>query len=87
MLGTHRHVATLDAKVLPGGTAFVTDVGMTGPYEGIIGMTKEASLSRFLKAKGERWEVASGDLQFHAILLETDGRKARTIQRIMRRLP
>ena len=77
VLGTHRHVPTLDVRVLPGGTAFVTD----------IGMTKEASLSRFLKAKGERWEVASGDLQFHAILLETDGRKARSIERIMRKLP
>ena len=85
--GTHRHVPTLDAKILPGGTAFVTDIGMTGPYDGIIGMTRESSLSRFLKARGERWEVASGDLQFHAILIETDGKKARSIERIMRKLP
>ena len=87
VLGTHRHVPTLDAKVLPGGTAYVTDIGMTGPYEGVIGMTKESSLGRFLKAKGGRWEVASGDLQFHAVLVETDGRKARSIERIVRKLP
>lgn len=87
VLGTHRHVPTLDARVLPGGTAFVTDIGMTGPYNGVIGMTKEASLSRFLKARGERWEVAEGDHQFHAVLIEADGKKARTIARIQRRLP
>lgn len=87
VLGTHRHVPTLDARVLPGGTAFVTDIGMTGPYQGVIGMTREASLSRFLKARGERWEVAEGDLQFHAVLVEADGKKARSIERIQRRLP
>jgi hypothetical protein len=87
VLGTHRHVPTLDARVLPGGTAFVTDVGMTGPYAGVIGMTKEASLSRFLKARGERWEVAAEDLQFHAVLIEADGKKASRIERLQRRLP
>jgi len=86
VLGTHRHVPTLDTKVLPGGTAFVTDIGMTGPYESVIGMTKEASLSRFLKARGERWDVATGDLQFHAVLIETEGKKARTIERITRKM-
>jgi metallophosphoesterase (TIGR00282 family) len=86
VLGTHRHVPTLDARILPGGTAFVTDIGMTGPYDSVIGMTKEASLSRFLRAKGERFEVATGDLQLHAVLFETDGRKAKSIERIQRRL-
>lgn len=86
VLGTHRHVPTLDARILPGGTAFVTDIGMTGPYGGVIGMTKESSLSRFLKARGERWEVAADDLQLHAVLIETDGKKAKSIERIQRRL-
>ena len=86
VLGTHRHVPTLDTRILPGGTAFVTDIGMTGPYAGVIGMTKESSLSRFLKVRGERWEVAAEDLQFHAVLVETDGRRARSIERIQRRL-
>ena len=69
-----------------GGTAYVTDIGMTGPYAGVIGMKKEASLSRFLKAKGERFEVAEGDLQLHAILVVTEGRKAIAIERVMKTL-
>jgi hypothetical protein len=85
--GTHTHVPTLDAKLLPGGTAYVTDIGMVGPYEGVIGMKKENSLSRFLKAKGERFEVAEGDLQLHGVLVVTEGRKAVSIQRILKTLP
>lgn len=86
VLGTHTHVPTLDAKLLAGGTAYVTDIGMVGPYDGVIGMKKEASLSRFLKAKGDRFEVSEGDLQLHGILLETEGRKAIHIERVLRRL-
>ena len=63
VLGTHTHVPTLDTKVLAGGTAYVTDIGMTGPYDGVIGMKKEASLGRFLKVQRPRYEVAEGDLQ------------------------
>ncbi len=85
--GTHTHVPTLDAKVLPGGTAYVTDIGMVGPYEGVIGMKKENSLSRFLKAKGDRFEVAEGDLQLHGVLVVTEGRRALSIQRILKTLP
>lgn len=87
VLGTHTHVPTLDAKVLPGGTAYVTDIGMTGPYDGVIGMRKEASLSRFLKVKGEKWDVAEGDPQLHAMLVVTEGKKAVSIQRIVKTLP
>jgi hypothetical protein len=87
VVGTHTHVPTLDAKVLPGGTAYVTDIGMVGPYDGVIGMKKENSLSRFLKAKGDRFEVAGGDLQLHGVLVLTEGRKAVSIQRILRTLP
>jgi hypothetical protein len=86
VLGTHTHVPTLDAKVLPGGTAYVTDIGMTGPYGGVIGMKKEASLGRFLKVQRPRYEVAETDLQLHAILVTTDGRKATAIERILRTL-
>ena len=86
VLGTHTHVGTLDAKVLLGGTAYVTDIGMTGPYEGVIGMKKEASLGRFLKVIRPRYEVAEGDLQLHAVLVTTEGRKATGIERILRRL-
>jgi hypothetical protein len=86
VLGSHTHVATLDARVLPRGTAYVTDIGMVGPHDGVIGMKKEASLSRFLRAKGERAEVAEGDLQLHAVLVVTEGKKAVSIERVMRRL-
>ena len=86
VVGTHTHVPTLDAKVLPGGTAYVSDIGMTGPYLGVIGMKKEASLSRFLKVKGDRYEVAEGDLQLHAMLVVTEGRKAISIERIVKTL-
>jgi hypothetical protein len=79
-------VGTLDARVLPGGTAYVTDIGMTGPYEGVIGMKKEASLGRFLKVIRPKYEVAEGDLQLHAVLVTTEGKKAIGIERIMRKL-
>jgi 2',3'-cyclic-nucleotide 2'-phosphodiesterase len=86
VLGTHTHVPTLDAKVLAGGTAYVTDIGMTGPYDGVIGMKKEASLGRFLRVQRPRYEVAEGDLQLHAVLITTEGRRATGIERILRRL-
>ncbi len=86
VLGTHTHVPTLDAKLLPGGTAYVTDIGMTGPYGGVIGMKKEASLSRFLKVQRAKYEVADGDLQLHAVLVETRGRRAVRIERMLRTL-
>ena len=86
VLGTHTHVPTLDAKVLPGGTAYVTDIGMTGPYDGVIGMKKECSLGRFLNVQRPRYEVAQGDFQLHAVLVTTDGRKATSIERILRTL-
>ena len=86
VVGSHTHVPTLDAKLLPGGTAYVTDIGMTGPYEGVIGMKKEASLSRFLSVQKAKYEVAEGELQLHAVLIETSGRKAVSIARIERRL-
>jgi len=85
-VGSHTHVPTLDAKILPQGTAYVTDIGMTGPYEGVIGMKKEASLSRFLTVQKARYEVAEGDLQLHAVFIETEGKKAKSITRIERRL-
>ncbi len=86
VVGSHTHVPTLDAKVLPGGTAYVTDIGMTGPYDSVIGMKKEASLARFLGPLRAKYEVASGDLQLHALLITTEGRKAVAVERILRRL-
>lgn len=72
VVGTHTHVMTADAHVLPKGTAFITDVGMTGPHDSIIGMVKESIIERFLKSLPARFEVAEGDVQLHAVVIEAD---------------
>jgi len=74
-LGTHTHIPTADARVLPGGTAYCTDVGMTGPRGGVIGVKREQSLARFLTMTNVRYEVADEDPWLNAVLVEagTDG--------------
>lgn len=69
VVGTHTHVPTSDARVLTQGTGFVTDVGMVGPAEGVIGMDKEAILKRFLTGVPHRFEVASGPVTFNSVLI------------------
>ena len=91
VVGTHTHVATADEHVLPQGTAFITDVGMTGPHGGVIGMDRNGIIKKFLDALPARFEVAQGDVQLNAVLIETDdegprnnaGRlRARSIERL-----
>jgi len=77
VVGTHTHVATADEHVLPQGTAFITDVGMTGPHSGVIGMDREAIIRKFINGLPARFEVASGDVQMNAVLIETDDEGAR----------
>jgi metallophosphoesterase (TIGR00282 family) len=72
VIGTHTHVQTADERVLPGGTAFLTDVGMTGPHDGIIGMDRAGVLARFTTAIPARFEPATGDPRLHAVLLIAD---------------
>ena len=95
VVGTHTHVATADEHVLPQGTAYITDVGMTGPHGGVIGMDREGIIKRFLDALPARFEVAQGDIQMNTVLIETDdgsppnpaGRlRARSIERLRFRL-
>jgi metallophosphoesterase (TIGR00282 family) len=83
VVGTHTHVQTADAKVLPRGTAFITDVGMTGPHDGIIGGEKNAMMRRFLTRLPTGLEVAKGDPMIHAVLIETErgGSRATSIAR------
>jgi hypothetical protein len=85
VLGTHTHIPTADERVLPGGTAFQTDVGMTGPYDSIIGVQKELVIQRFLTGLPARWEPASGDTRFCGVVIECDedSGKASSIQRLM----
>ncbi len=85
VIGTHTHVQTADERILPGGTAYITDVGMTGPRDGIIGMARESILERFLTQLPVRFEVAKGPAQLNAVVVDVDevtGR-ARAIVRIM----
>ncbi len=88
ILGTHTHIQTADEKVLPNGTAYITDVGMTGPYDSVIGRRKEQVLSRFLTQMPVRFEMAEGDVQLHGAIVDVDetSGKARSIIRIQEKL-
>jgi metallophosphoesterase (TIGR00282 family) len=79
VLGTHTHVATADEQILPGGTAYITDAGMTGPHNGVIGMEKTGILRRFLEGLPVRFEVAPGDVQMNTVLLEVDEATGRSL--------
>ena len=85
LLGTHTHVPTADSRVLPQGTAYQTDVGMTGPYDSVIGVQKEQILQRFLTGIPSRFDAAKGDPRFCGALIECDPAtgRASSIQRIM----
>jgi 2',3'-cyclic-nucleotide 2'-phosphodiesterase len=85
VLGTHTHVPTADERILPGGTAYQTDVGMTGPYDSVIGVKKELIIQRFLTNMPARFEAATGDVRLCAVAIDCDedSGKARSIQRIM----
>ena len=72
VLGTHTHIPTADTRILPGGTAYQTDIGMTGPYDSVIGMDKETVLRRFLTSLPIRMEVARGGVELHAVIIHVD---------------
>jgi 2',3'-cyclic-nucleotide 2'-phosphodiesterase len=84
-VGTHTHIPTADARVLPGGTAYVTDVGMTGPRGGVIGVKRELALERFLTMTNVRFETADEDPWLNAVLIEADadGRATRIEQLLL----
>jgi hypothetical protein len=84
VIGTHTHVQTADERLLPGGTAYLGDVGMTGPRDGVIGSDRQAAIRRFLTGLKPRLEPAEGPVQFCAAVVETDDTtgKARSIKRI-----
>lgn len=72
VVGTHTHIPTADTRVLPGGTAYQTDAGMTGPYNSVIGVTKEIVLQRFLTAVSSRMEAARGGVELHSVIVDID---------------
>jgi metallophosphoesterase (TIGR00282 family) len=79
VLGTHTHVQTADERILPCGTAFISDVGMTGPHEGVIGVDREIVIEKFTSYMPVRFELAKGSLQFNAVYLEIDDKTGRTL--------
>jgi 2',3'-cyclic-nucleotide 2'-phosphodiesterase len=80
VIGTHTHVQTADERVLPGGTAYLTDAGMTGPHDSIIGMEKEPSLARFLNGMPAKFEPASGNPRLNGAVIEADDKTGRATQ-------
>lgn len=84
VLGTHTHVQTADERLLPKGTAFITDIGMCGPYNSILGVKKDLIINKLISGLPYKWEVADGPAQFCAVLIavDADTGQARSIQRI-----
>ena len=72
VIGTHTHVQTADERILAGGTACLTDVGMTGPHDGVIGIDKDAIIARFLSGLPARFETASGDPRLNGVIINVD---------------
>jgi 2',3'-cyclic-nucleotide 2'-phosphodiesterase len=84
VLGTHTHVQTADDEILPQGTAYLSDVGMTGPFDSVIGVKKEAIIERFLTQIPNKFDTAKNDVRLQAALLDIDSTtgKANSIERI-----
>lgn len=84
VVGTHTHVQTADERVLPGGTAYITDVGMTGPHDGVIGMDRASVIARFTTGIPVRFEAAKEDPRLHGVIISADAAtgRARAIERV-----
>lgn len=82
VIGTHTHIQTADERVLPGGTAYITDVGMTGPRDGSIGVSLESILPAYLKGLPVKMDPAHGPTKFNAVVIECKEAKATRIERI-----
>jgi hypothetical protein len=88
LIGTHTHIQTADEEILPSGTAYITDVGMTGPHDSVIGTKKDIILEKVLTGVPKRFEVANSGLQINAVVIEIedDSGKAVSIERIRRKM-
>lgn len=88
IVGTHTHVTTADEQVLPGGTAYITDVGMTGPHDSVIGVSREIILPKFISQVPAKFETAVGDVRINAVEIEVnpESGKAQSIQRFSMRI-
>lgn len=83
LYGTHTHVQTADEKILQNGTAYITDIGMTGPYKSVIGMDLDASIKRFVTSLPERYKLAEGNCMFNACIFDINDETCR-VQKITR---
>jgi 2',3'-cyclic-nucleotide 2'-phosphodiesterase len=88
VVGTHTHVQTADEQIFPGGTAYLTDAGFTGPHESVLGREIDPIIRRFLTSQPQRFEVAKGQVRLHGAVIEIDAAtgKAVSIQRVAERL-
>lgn len=80
VIGTHTHIQTADASILPLGTAYITDVGMTGPYDSVLGMRKDIALKRMLLQTAHKYEMASDDVKISGIHLEIDAETGQALK-------
>ena len=79
VIGTHTHVQTADERILPNGTAYLTDAGMTGPHDSIIGMEREPALARFLNGMPSRFEPATGNPRVNGVIVDADDKTGRAL--------
>jgi len=88
VVGTHTHIPTADETILPRGTAYITDLGMTGPHDSVIGQNKDRIIERFLNVLPSKFEVATADTRLNGVVIDIDETtgKAKTITRIQRRI-
>src|SRR5229473_5422958 len=87
VVGTHRHVQTADERVLPQGTAYITDLGMTGPTDSVIGVDKDIALERFISQMPNRFEPAKGPVALHGALIKVDAETGRGLSIERLRVP
>ena len=78
MVGTHTHIPTADTRILPNGTGYQTDCGMTGPYDSVIGVEKDPILARFLTALPSKMEAAKGSVELHSVIVDVDDATGKT---------
>ncbi len=88
VIGTHTHIQTADEKILPEGTAYITDCGMTGPYDSVIGRKKDKILERYLTQLPTSFDMATDDIQMHGVIIDIDEKtgKARDIKRVREKM-
>ena len=80
LVGTHTHIQTSDERIFPNGTGYITDVGMTGPYESVIGMKTQAALNRFIYQTPQKYETASDDIHLCGMFFKIDNETGKTVE-------